>query len=344
MRLRSVEVAGYSNATSRRGIEAFLTQQAQAPLARAADQGKAETMPASLCNLAKTLPLLIGRLLDQEASLKRGRFREETMTDIFTGALAAFAGPELVLEYPTELDTGGDLDLCFWHVASGRELNLRIQAKRLNASKDGTRHVKIEHRAYRELLHMPASTKVYQFKTLLGAPPPLIPLYMLYNHHSVVADPYFGGIGPKVSGVNLAFATDIGNELEAKLAAAPASIKHHKRLSYLRKHLFGLDAILCPGGLATGATVPSPHSVQASLRERWRQRGDLWREGESELARRLAEPIELVADTTAVRRISDGPSIRVVRSLERPLITFISGRTTDHRTPVIADEPHARRG
>jgi len=38
---------------------------------------------------------LIGQLLDRESYLARGRFREETMTDIFTGALAAFAGPNL---------------------------------------------------------------------------------------------------------------------------------------------------------------------------------------------------------------------------------------------------------
>ena len=72
-------------------------------------------MPASMCDLARKLPLLVGGLLEREKLLKRGRFREETMTDIFTGALAAFAGRNLVIEYPVELDTGGDIDLRFWH-------------------------------------------------------------------------------------------------------------------------------------------------------------------------------------------------------------------------------------
>jgi len=38
-----------------------------------------------MCDLASKLPLLIGQLLDRERHLERGRFREETMTDIFTG-------------------------------------------------------------------------------------------------------------------------------------------------------------------------------------------------------------------------------------------------------------------
>ncbi len=54
-------------------------------------------MSATMCDLATKLPLLIGGLLDRESKLKRGRFREETMTDIVTGALAAFAGPNLVI-------------------------------------------------------------------------------------------------------------------------------------------------------------------------------------------------------------------------------------------------------
>lgn len=94
---------------------------------------------ATLCDLATRLPLVIGGLLDRETNLKRGRFREETMTDILTGALAAFAGPELVISYPIEKDTGGDLDLRFWNVSEGRDLWVRIQAKRLNAPWSKTR-------------------------------------------------------------------------------------------------------------------------------------------------------------------------------------------------------------
>ena len=75
-----------------------------------------------------------------------------------------------------------------------------------------------------------------------------------------------------MSGVNLAFATDVAEELRAKLAGAkavPKAVKHHKRLSHLRRHLFGLDAILCPGGDWEGSGVPPPDLVASTLRARW---------------------------------------------------------------------------
>jgi len=165
-------------------------------------------VPTTLCDLATKLPLLIGRLLDREAKLKRGRFREETMTDILTGALAAFAGANLVIQYPIEVETGSDLDLRFWHVANGCDFHVRIQAKRLNAANDGTRPVKIAHRLYHELLHKPSTAEDYQFRMLRDAPAPWIPLYMFYNHQAVVLDPYLTGAKPTVGAINLAFADD----------------------------------------------------------------------------------------------------------------------------------------
>ncbi|ESZ13715.1 DUF6615 family protein [Mesorhizobium sp. L48C026A00] len=300
-------------------------------------------MPTTMCDLAKTLPLLIGRLLDREAKLKRGRFREETMTDIFTGALAAFAGPELVIQYPIEAVTGGDLDLRFWHIATGRELQLRIQAKRLSAAFNSKKAVNIAHRSYHELLHKPPRSAKFQFETLVDAPPPWVPLYMFYNHQSAADDPYFAGVGPTVSGVNLAFAADVVKELKLKLNAAKAkrkSVKHHKRLSHLREHLFGLEAILCPGGDWEGAGVPPPDVVSASLRERWAARGEgTARPKDEDIILRIpSEPLEMLPDGRFGRRIPDGPPIRVDRTVERPVVTFISGRTGDDRTPIITEE------
>lgn len=296
-------------------------------------------MTTTMCGLAKRLPLLIGQLLDREAKLKKGRFREETMTDIFTGALAAFSGPELIIQYPIEAETGGDLDLRFWHVKSGRNLFLRIQAKRLNAAQNGTKKVKIANRSYHELLHKPPKSADYQFETLVSAPSPWVPLYMFYNHQSVVNDGLFSGLVPTVSGVNLAFATDIADELRSKLLAAkatPKSIKHHKRLSHLRKHFFGLDAILCPHGNWEGASVPPPSFVAASLSRQWNSDGERTsrKDGADITMRKLSEPDQLIGSTTG-QRVPDGPAIRIDQSLERPLISFISGRTDDDRTPSI---------
>jgi hypothetical protein len=300
-------------------------------------------MPASICDLATMLPLLIGRLLDREAKLKRGRFREETMTDVLTAALAAFAGPNLVIEYPVEVNTGGDLDLRFWHVASASDLHVRIQAKRLNAAMDGMRAVKIAHRSYDELIHKSPTAKDYQFRILRDAPAPWISLYMFYNHHTVTLDPHFTGPQPTVSGVNLAFAGDVAAELEEKLFSAasnPKKIKHHKRLSHLRKHFFGLEAILCPAGDWNGETVPPPHLVSTSLRERYLARGDgTARTKDMDIIlHRLSEPARFAIDRGAERDLRSGPSIRFNETLKRPAVTFISGRTDDARTPTITED------
>ncbi len=302
-----------------------------------------------MCDLASKLPLLIGQLLDRESHLKRGRFREETMTDIFTGALAAFAGSNLVIQYPVEVETGGDIDLRFWHAASGRNLFVRIQAKRLNAESDvaKTKTVNIKNRAYNELLHKAPKAPDYQFRTLRDARDPWIPLYMFYNHHSVTRDPAFAGTTPAVRGINLAFAHDIADELEQKLAAAPKKRLDHKRLSHLQKHFFGIEAILCPPGDWKGEAVPPPDFVQQSLRE-WYRREEASTEAKDRrdaVFRRLMEPRGLVVSSDVGRRLPDGPSIRVRQhDVDVPTITFISGRTTDDRTPNITNNPDGPQG
>jgi hypothetical protein len=301
-----------------------------------------------MCDLAVKLPLLISQLLDRENSLDRGRFREETMTDIFTGTLAAFAGPNLVIQYPDEVDTGGDLDLRFWHVESRRNLCIRIQAKRLNAKGKGSQTVKIKHRAYNELLHKPPTGVDYQFRILRDAPAPWIPLYMFYNHRSVTLDPEFAGATPAVRGINLAFACDVAKELEEKLDSAgamPRRIKHHKRLSHLRKYFFGIEAILCPSGAWKGEAVPPPDCVQESLRNAYfrDEIGARGRDDMDVITRRLMEPDSLVVSNVD-RHLPDGPSVRVGQHDVRvPTITFISGRTNDDRTPKITDIPGVRR-
>jgi hypothetical protein len=297
---------------------------------------------ATLCDLATRLPLVIGGLLDREANLKRGRFREETMTDILTGALAAFAGPELVISYPIEKDTGGDLDLRFWNVAENRDLWVRIQAKRLNAAV-----VRNKNRSYNELLHKPSPSHDYQFRTLRDTPPPWIPLYLFYNHASVTTDPSFRGLSPTVTGANLAFASDIAAELEAKLSGVSATPKtgvFNKRLSHLQPHFFGLEALFCPGMSVPGEAVPRPEMVGLSLTTQYflqgpRARGKTDADG---ILGRLSKSLEHRTGLGIDLTLADGPAVRVDRSLECPRVTFISGRTTDSRTPIIS-EVHPRR-
>ncbi|WP_028742830.1 DUF6615 family protein [Rhizobium leguminosarum] len=291
----------------------------------------------TLCDLAAKLPGLIGVLLDREGKLKKGRFREETLTDVFTAALAAFAGPSLIIEYPDEAVTGGDLDLDFWHVSSGRRLRLRIQAKRLNAEKNNKKAVAIRHRAYNELLHVVPSTSVYQFRTLLSSAGRYVPLYMFYNHGSVVRDTHFAGATPVVSGVNLAFADDIAVELEAKLAAKPKRL-HHKRLSHLRPHFFDLATILCPS-VEPGDDVPSPDAVSNALMRTWLEGADEAKRSDDEyVIRWLTAPRSVLPDWEGYRRIQDGPAIRFNPELQRPTITFFSGRSDDALTPKVSDQ------
>lgn len=160
-------------------------------------------------------------------------------------------------------------------------------------------------------------------------------------------DPNFRGLVPSVSGANLAFASDIAAELEAKLAGASGTPKTgalNKRLSHLRPHFFCLEALLCPRSTVRSETVPTPDTVSAFLREQYvrsaparpRERyGD-------ETFRRLSEPHELMTADGIGRTLQDGPAVRIDRQLDYPLVTFISGRTGDSRTPVISDVPSQR--
>jgi hypothetical protein len=295
-----------------------------------------------MCNLANTLPRLIGQFLDSEARLKRGRFREESITDMITASLAVFAGPNLVIEYPVEAETGSDLDLKFWNVSSGRSLCVRIQAKRLNAAGKVKR---ITSRSYTELDHKTPTAAEYQYQVLNKSPEPWIPLYMFYNHKSVADDTYYAGPGPKVRGVNLAFAADISMEIDEMLKSEKKV--SHKRLSHLRQHLFGVGALLCPPGDFKGEVVPSPELVSDALRQIFYAKQKYpdsivdTDEGADKEGKRVVRALT-VADLEArygyAPRLADGPSIRRAERVARVSITFISGRTEDERTPKIFDE------
>lgn len=292
-------------------------------------------MVGTICDLAWQVPRVVGTLLDRERKLKRGRFREETLTDVFVASLAGFAGPELIIQYPHEASTGGDIDLEFWHVESGRQLLLRLQAKRLNSAENSGKIVEIKHRSYRELLHIVPTTGNYQFDTLVKSSDHYLPLYIFYNHGSVVANPHYSNMSPRVSGINLAFASDVARELRAKINARP-KVLHHKRLSHLQPFFFGLEKILCPGAKLAG-NVPTPDAVLDSLQRQWRQlrADDSLNEDQERALKYLFDPTSLKIEHNPRRRLPDGPAIRSSTTVERDTITLISGRTEDERTPKI---------
>jgi hypothetical protein len=263
-------------------------------------------------------------MLDRESKLKRGHFREESLTDIFTASLAAFAGPSLVIQYPIEPDTGGDLDIEFHNIRAGEKARFRIQAKRLNAEVKKGRSIQPKHRSYEQLLHEVPSSGEHQFRTLVDSAGTYTPLYMFYNHKSVVQDAEFVGQRPTVCGINLAFAHDVAMKLEEHLAALPRR-KFNRRLTNLRPYFFGLATIFC-AQVAPGDDVPSPRAVVGALRKQWRQ---------SSGARGEALPAPIRISRGIARCIPDGPAIRVAPEVERPTITFLSGRTEDDLTPKI---------
>lgn len=89
------------------------------------------------------------------------------------------------------------------------------------------------------------------------------------------------------------------------------------------------------------------HLIGQTLREFYRQ--DVasieGKDDRDAVFRRLMEPSGLVVRSDVARRLPDGPSIRVRQhDVDVPTITFISGRTTDDRTPNITNNPDAAQG
>lgn len=298
-------------------------------------------MTGTLCDLVATLPELVGTLLDRETTLKRGRFREETLTDMFVASLAAFAGPELVIQYPHEASTGGDIDLEFWNVETDRRVLLRLQAKRLNAAESRGKFLRVQNRSYQELLHKVPTTGEYQFEIFNNTRDGYVPLYIFYNHGSVVADQYYANKCPKVRGINLAFAIDVALAMEEQLRARP-KVLYNKRLTRLQPLFFGLEEILCPGGQLAGL-VPTPDAVSEALQNLWNNRV-----GMSESDKTTRSSVHYLRDqrfgesSPASRpRLPDGPAIRTSSEVKRCTITFISGSTRDEKAPS-TEEPSQR--
>lgn len=305
----------------------------------------------TLCNFAHRTPRVIGNLLDQESRLKRGNFREETLTDVFTAELAVFAGRNLVVEYPIEVETGSDLDINFLNVSSAAlPLKLRIQAKRLNPNKKNGQELEAGVRSYKHLLHEVDRPEKYQFRTLILNKEGRTPLYMFFNHAEVASDPYFSNGQPTVRGVNLAFASDVGMQMEMKLALKDATNDiskkkwkgnyHNKRLVKLQPFFFDLTRIFCP--VVKGKShIPTPEEVRKRLQETWLGldsiREKTLSKGEGILD---GVPNELLEPTglQTYLKVSDGPSVRVNETIDRPTFTFISGRTKDSPGPKIDDD------
>lgn len=270
----------------------------------------------TICDVGKRFPGFVAAFLQREGELKRGRFREETLTDMFAAALVPFAGPHLHISFPYEPETGGDIDLHYVNLGTGRAFDVRLQAKRLSPSTNAGRVVEWDRREYPELLHKSGKGQIHQYKTLAATVAPTVPMYMFYNHQDAVDHASALRGWPPVAGVNLAFAADIARELDQH-NRAPGSLRNRRRLRQLRQWFLPLEFLLCPP--APWRPVPTPDAVRSTLASAWRDLDNDRRRGDF--------PMGLYEDAGAsifAEDVADEPFLRHEAS-PRITITFITG-------------------
>lgn len=199
----------------------------------------------SACDLASSLPALVGSFIDLEQALSRN-FREDSLSDLVIASFLQLRGNDVVVRTPPEHRTGSDFDLALVDLTSNTSFQYRIQAKRLRPVQDNW-----EISSYRELAHHNGTGS--QVTTLcdltnLAPPPPTVPLYAFYNPASI-------GALAGVEGIMIADAFEIESIVTAALGAKPRP--RFKRLTSLKDLFFPLTDILCPPtGSGRGIATP----------------------------------------------------------------------------------------
>lgn len=175
-------------------------------------------------------------------------FREETITDLLTGAFAGLAGLGLEVDLPREDLTGADMEWWFVNTRTGGRLRVLIQAKRATLAKTwkGAR--------FSELAH-PNNTGA-QSQTLLDearrSPYPTVALYAFYCSQTLLNQANAEG-GQRLTGVDFADAvfvrTLIGKDLVGKRISLAAGKSRYgwpnRKLKVLRPRFFSLHDLLC---------------------------------------------------------------------------------------------------
>ncbi|WP_322111442.1 hypothetical protein PJ900_17955 [Tistrella mobilis] len=290
-----------------------------------------------ICEIVRRLPAIVASMLDQEKNMSRGKFREETFTDLLVASLLLNAGPNLIICYPNEQKTGSDIDIVFRNIEKNETFQIRIQAKRLSSG----RGLPNSCRSYDHLLHYVKKTSEYQFRTLIKESVGYIPLYMFYNHKEVVDDEIFQDDNlPEVRGINLAFAFDIAREMENLIQKKGRGKKNpHRRLSHLQKYLFNIEDIFCPPGDWDDEEVPPPACVANSIERIFERSINQSAEGmgPQQIDRYKAYNEAQKGIEVEIKPIHDGPSIRFSPDVKRITLFFLTGRTDDERTPKITE-------
>lgn len=213
------------------------------------------------CDLAQRLPTLLAAFMELEISLTR-RFREDTLSDLFTAAFLQLPGLPVAVLTPDETRTGSDVDLELVDPMTNTTICYRIQAKRL-----GRPTVNWKNRSYHHLAHPNDSggqvDKLCHHDNLEG-PIPTIPIYAFFNNESVCS-------ASGLPGIALADAFEIKEIIENALAVQPRPL--FKRISSLHHLFFGLDTILCPPNPATGQGVATPKESRDAFEATIRSQG-----------------------------------------------------------------------
>jgi hypothetical protein len=275
----------------------------------------------TLCDIARRFPLYVAEILECENKLRRGHFREETLTDLLAASIVPFAGPTLTVGYPVESLTGGDVDLVYWSSSTGRRIDVRLQAKRLSSKQSRGRDTPWERREYARLLHTVGEDNTYQYETLLAEAGKAVTLYAFYNHRDVV-DHWLAKVSSDVvAGVNLAFADDIGRELDTYLAGSPRPT-NVKRLSHLYPYFFELSALFC----SSGTGPPSPFEIADALDIAWQ---DISHPHDLPGERRLRRSFRDLITESSPPLAEGAPFVRRTDALQRTTIVFVSGSEPD---------------
>jgi hypothetical protein len=253
------------------------------------------------CELAHEFPAQLAQFMDLEMRIGRGRFREETMTDLLLAALVRLPGAPLELITPPENATGSDFDVVIVDLMGKTQVGYRIQAKRLSLGA-----VHWDRNSFKELAHKGNTGS--QFATLtnaqnLAGPPPLTALYAFYIPHSICKLSSM-----TVEGIHLAAAQPVSaaiRDVQAKVASNGRS--QAKQLRNLSPHFFSLREILCPSTPSTGLvgrSIASPRESADQTARAMRRSSQL-----SENVGSAPQVVELPADDAVrlnrLRRPSD---------------------------------------
>lgn len=202
-----------------------------------------------LCRLAHQFPFFIEQFLEQSRPLRR-RFREETVTDLLMGCLITAGGGRIIVEFPDEPVTGGDMEWNFVNPDDGTFFRILLQAKRSYGNgKVWTRH------CYKELLHKAGSGPRFQAVALCDtarAQAATYPLYIFYSPEQTCVAARAAGF-QYVAGASLADGYQI--EHLVKGASTQTQRTRNKSLKEIAPLLRPLAFLFCPPTILVGGAL-----------------------------------------------------------------------------------------